>query len=52
MEYRKIRLEYAGFGKEKLLVCPEKTEDDYEKNRRVEFVILEMEDIELKVETE
>jgi len=35
------RLSAKGFGEEQLLVKPEKTEADYQKNRRVEFTILE-----------
>ena len=39
------RLKAIGFGQEKPLVTPEKTEDDRAKNRRVEFNILEQDAI-------
>ncbi|MCP4604638.1 MAG: OmpA family protein, partial [Proteobacteria bacterium] len=35
------RLIAKGFGESRPLITPEKSEDDYEKNRRVEFIILE-----------
>ncbi len=35
------RLDSKGFGEEQLLVKPETTEADYQKNRRVEFTIME-----------
>jgi outer membrane protein OmpA-like peptidoglycan-associated protein len=35
------RLSSKGYGEERPLVKPEKTEEDYQKNRRVEFTILE-----------
>jgi outer membrane protein OmpA-like peptidoglycan-associated protein len=36
------RLESEGFGESRLLVSPEVTEEDAQKNRRVEFIIVEM----------
>ncbi|MBN2802790.1 MAG: OmpA family protein [Deltaproteobacteria bacterium] len=39
------RIESVGVGEERPLVSPEETEEDYEKNRRVEFVIVKMDEI-------
>jgi len=34
------RLEFQGFGETRPLVAPERTPEDAQKNRRVEFIIL------------
>lgn len=44
------RLTAKGYGETKPLVMPEETEADREKNRRVEFLILEQDPIQKKVE--
>ena len=36
------RIEFKGYGEENLLISPEVTDEDFEKNRRVEFAIIDI----------